>query len=328
MRKVLLSLAAIASTACTDPTGLLRVDVPEAAVRIVRVSTSAQLTSALNAALPGDSIVLAAGTYTGSFVATRPGMSNARIYLIGPRSAVLQNTSVTAATVLKLDGAKYWTLKGFTVSTGLKGVTVWAARRVFIDSLEVKNTGQEAIAMGRFSPAGIIRKNLVHDTGKSAHQFGEGIYIGTSESNWCNFTGCAPDTTDSVQVVRNTIYNAKADLIQVAAGTSAVSVRHNDLNGAGLVSDPSNPGWVLAMGNKMLVDSNTAVDALTYGMKVRRNVPEWGNNNVFKANTMTVGTSDPAILLETAPANGMVVYCDNVRTDAGNGPLSNIACTP
>jgi hypothetical protein len=295
--------------------------------RLVSVSTASQLSSAIANAQSGDLIELAAGTYSGRWTITRSGTATSRIMLCGPRKAILNGGGISAGITLNLSGASYWTLKGFTATNSLKGVVVWGGRANVLDSLEVVQIGQEGIAVGRFSRANIIRNNSVHDTGKYAHQWGEGIYVGTSESNWCNFTNCQPDTSDSNQVVRNSVSATTSDGIQVMAGTTGVLVRGNMIDGAGMVSDPSSPVWVLAMGNDMLVDSNTGTHALTHGMKVRRNQSAWGNKNVFKANTMNVGTSGYAILLETSPAQGMIVKCDNAESNAGSG-LSNIACTP
>jgi hypothetical protein len=47
---------------------------------------------------------------------------------------------------------------------------------------------------------------------------------------------------------------------------------------------------------------------------------------VFVANKMDVGSSGYGIFLETGPADGMVVECSNVATNAGSG-LSNVGCT-
>ena len=294
--------------------------------RLVSVSTAAQLGAAIADAQPGDLIQLAAGTYTGRWKATASGTSSRRIVLCGPRAAILNGGDLSAGITLNLSGASYWILHGFTATNSLKGVVVWGGRGNVLDSLEVTQIGQEGVAVGRFSRSNIIRNNSVHDTGKLVPQWGEGIYVGTSESNWCTFTNCQPDTSDSNQVVRNTVFRTTADGIQVMAGTTGVLVRGNTIDGAGMVSDPSNPVWVLAMGNNMLVDSNTATNALTHGMKVRRNQSAWGNNNVFRANMMNVGSSGYGIILETTPAQGTVVTCDNDARNASSG-LSNVSCT-
>jgi hypothetical protein len=293
--------------------------------RLVSVSTESQLSSAIAGAQPGDLIQLASGTYNGRWTITRSGTPSGRIVLCGPRSAVLNGGDLTAGITLNLSGASYWTLSGFTATNSLKGVVVWNGRANILDSLEVMQIGQEGVAVGRFSRSNIVRNNSVHDTGKQVHQYGEGIYIGTSESNWCNFTNCQPDTSDSNFVYANKVYATGADLIQVMAGTTGVIVRKNHLDGGGIVADASDPVWVLAMGNEMIVDSNTAVNALNNGMKTHRNQSGWGNNITFAANIMSVGTNGYGIFLET-PTGGDVVRCSNVRTDAGN--LSNVACTP
>src|SRR5690348_1301260 len=56
------------------------------------VNDAAGLQSALGKVVPGDVIVLAAGTYRGSFVATRSGAKGNPITLKGPAGAVLTNS--------------------------------------------------------------------------------------------------------------------------------------------------------------------------------------------------------------------------------------------
>ncbi|WP_233595066.1 cellulose binding domain-containing protein [Amycolatopsis sp. WAC 04169] len=58
---------------------------------VVDVGTAAELQAALAAASPGRTIRLAAGTYRGSFVATKPGTAAAPITVTGPSTAVLIN---------------------------------------------------------------------------------------------------------------------------------------------------------------------------------------------------------------------------------------------
>jgi hypothetical protein len=294
--------------------------------RVVNVATAAQLTSAINDALPGDSIALAPGTYNGRWTITRSGTVDARITLSGPRSAILQGPDLTGTGVY-LNGADYWTLSGFTVNKSLASVEMKnGANWNKAISLDVNGPGEAGVVVKQNSSHTVISGNEIHNTGMSSAQFGEGVYIGTTEAQWVNGI---PDHSDSNEVYGNHVYSTTADGIQFMAGTTGTIVRKNTIDGAGMVAiAAAPPHWVLAMGNDALVDSNTAINALTYGMKVRRSstANSWGSNVAFRANTMTSGRTQAAIYLETPPAQGMVVYCDNVRTDTGT--LSNVACTP
>lgn len=299
-----------------------------AATRVVHVSTAAQLTSAKDNAVPGDSIVLASATYSGRWTVTKSGDECHRIYLTGPRTAVLLGPDLTGGTGLYLNGADYWTLDGFTVKKNIAGIALKnGALHNDVLNVRVTGTGQAALVIKQNSSHNRLRFNEADHTGISNPQFGECVYIGTTEGQWVNGE---PDRSDSNEVYGNNLHDCTADEVQSMAGTTGTLIRKNTMDGAGMVAVAgSPPHWVLAMGNEMLVDSNTATNALTQGIKVRRSTTanEWGSNVVFGANTMTMGTkaaSYPAIYLETPPAQGMVVGCDNVRTDPGT--LSNVAC--
>ena len=298
--------------------------------RLVSVSTAAQLSSAVSNARAGDLIRLASGTYSGRWTMTQSGTAAAPIILCGPRTAVLNGGSISKGSGIFLNGTRYWTLSGFTITNALSGISGNNAINNKILSLDVHYVGQAGIHLRVFSKRNLIRDNVIHGTGKYVAQYGEGIYIGTAESQWCAKTNCQPDRSDSNQVIRNAISATTADGIQMMAGTTGGLIRRNTIDGGGMVRISAAPAqWVLVMGNKVLVDSNTAVDALMHGMKVHRSstATAWGNNNVFRANKLDLGSSGYGIYLDTPPANGMIVKCNNWATHTGSG-LSNVPCTP
>jgi hypothetical protein len=88
--------------------GLGATDDPPMAVRTVKVGTSAQLNSALANALPGDHILLANGTYTGSRTLSRAGTAGAPIVV---KSEALLGATLTGT--LTLAGR-------YTIAYGLK----------------------------------------------------------------------------------------------------------------------------------------------------------------------------------------------------------------
>jgi hypothetical protein len=243
---------------------------------------------------------------------------------------VLNGGSISSASGIFLNGASHWILAGFTVTNSLGGVAGNGANDNKIISLEIRDVGEVGIHLREFSKRNLIRDNLIHRTGKYVAQYGEGVYIGTTESQWCVKTNCQPDRSDSNQVVRNVISATTADGIQMMAGTTGGLIRGNTIDGGGMVRISAAPAqWVLVMGNKVLVDSNTAANALTHGMKVHRSATAtaWGDNDVFRANKLDLGTSGYGIYLDSPPANGMIVKCNNSATHAGSG-LSNVPCTP
>ena len=65
---------------------------PDRAERTVEVSNSGELTNALESARPGDRISLTAGRYEGNFELAASGEPEKRIWICGPRAAVIDST--------------------------------------------------------------------------------------------------------------------------------------------------------------------------------------------------------------------------------------------
>src|SRR6266545_1431736 len=103
-----------------------------AATRVVNVSTTAQLTAALQNAAPGDEIRMADGTYAGHFTITRSGTTSAPIVLTGSRAAVIDGQGTSSGRTVQLQ-ADNWRLVGFTVTNGQKGIMALGAHNTVVD---------------------------------------------------------------------------------------------------------------------------------------------------------------------------------------------------
>jgi Right handed beta helix region len=294
------------------------------ALRVVNVNSTTRLSTAIAGALPGDSIVLAPGTYYGFWTLRRSGTECHRVYLTGPRDALLRGSSLGSGSALTLADLKYWTVSGFSVTNSLVGVTVRRASQNIIKGLRVYSVGQAGMHIRENSKHNTVRSNTVDGTGKYRIRYGEGIYLGRDAAQWTNGQ---PDRTDSNLVYGNTLGpRVTADLIDVKSGTTGNIIRKNQGDGSGMVSDPSNPVWVLANGNKLTVDSNIFVNAKTHGIKVRSTDYTWAKGSVVRANTMTVRTIGRAVTVETPNNSYTTVKCNNVRRDTG--VLTNVRCVP
>lgn len=47
---------------------------------------------------------------------------------------------------------------------------------------------------------------------------GEGIYVGSAESDWCDLTGCEPDRSDDNVVEGNVVRTMSAEAVDVKEG--------------------------------------------------------------------------------------------------------------
>ncbi|MDJ0466416.1 right-handed parallel beta-helix repeat-containing protein [Streptomyces sp. H27-C3] len=194
--------------------------VPAKVAPVVDVSTSAELADALAEAAPGQTIKMAPGEYRGAFTTRKAGTAAGPITLTGPRSAVLVNDgpSGEAPTCpeptagwdsgygLWLYSAPYWNLNGFTVKDSKKGVVLDNSHHVRLDGLYVHHVEEEGVHFRRSSADGVIRNSVVEHTGLVKPQYGEGVYLGSANSNWgCHGNSVGVDRSDRILVENNRI---------------------------------------------------------------------------------------------------------------------------
>jgi Periplasmic copper-binding protein (NosD) len=288
------------------------------------VSTVTGLQQALSSARPGATIVLQAGVYLGNFVAATSGTSAAPITLCGNRDAVLEGTSITSGYTLHLDGASWWKLEGFSVEGGQKGVMTDGATHDLIHGLFVHGTGDEGIHLRSFSSDDVVSDNIVRDTGLNAQFFGEGIYVGSANKNWCKYTGCHPDQSNDNVIEDNNIADTTAENIDIKEGTAGGIVKDNTFNGTGMVESAAT-AWVNVKGNDWTIEDNTGTDTIDNGFEVHQVYPGWGIGNIFRHNTAAIEGDGYGIYVQSKDLR-TIVDCNNVVIGPG-ARLSNIPCT-
>lgn len=288
------------------------------------VSTASELSQALSAARPGETIVLEPGVYKGNFVAGTSGTAAAPITLCGSRSSILQGPGINGGYVLHLDHASYWHVEGFTVEGGQKGVVTDGVTHDLIYGLYVHGTGDEAIHLRSFSSYNVVSHNVIRDTGLLVPFFGEGIYVGSANGNWCRYSGCKPDRSDYNRIIDNNIADTTAENIDIKEGTTGGVVSGNILNGTGMVGSAAT-SWVNVKGNDWLIEDNTGTESIDNGFSVHQVYPGWGLDNVFIRNKAIVNGPGFGIYVQSRHL-GTVVACNNVATGAAAG-LTNIGCS-
>jgi hypothetical protein len=296
--------------------------VPVCPTATVSVSTADALKSALTRATPGTVIRLADGTYRGQFRATVAGTALKPIFLCGSSKAILDNGTSSSGVVLALDRAHYWRVLGLTVRNGQKGVMVDRTVGAVLGGLTVTRIGHEGIHLRRFSTDNLVVGNTVSYVGRTVASYGEGVYVGSAQSNWCNLTACVPDRSDRNVIANNTIHHTTAEAVDLKEGTSSGTVSGNSFNGYGMTAADS---WVDAKGNDWLISGNIGVNASRDGFQTHRILTGWGTRNRFVGNTATVNGSGYGVALTPVAAN--LVTCDNVVKNAPKG-LANVACQP
>jgi parallel beta-helix repeat protein len=285
------------------------------------VRTATELEAALAAATPGTSIILAPGVYTGNFVATASGTATDPISLCGSTASILDGGDLSKGYVFHLDGASYWHLQGFTVQNGQKGVMADGTVGSVIEGLTVTQIGEEGIHLRKDSTDNTVTGNTVNHTGVYKAKFGEGIYIGTAQSNWCDITACKPDNSDRNIIENNVISDTGAENVDIKEGTTGGILRGNSFDGTGMTGADS---WVDVKGNGWTIDDNRGVNSPNDGFQTHQILDGWGTDNVFSNNTAAV--NGPGYGIASRPALGNIVECNNTVTGAASG-VSNIPCT-
>ncbi|MGD8194300.1 right-handed parallel beta-helix repeat-containing protein [Herbiconiux sp. P18] len=288
------------------------------------VSTSSQLQTALDDATPGAVIMLSPGQYPGNFTATTSGTAEAPIRLCGGSDSVLDGGRIDDGYVLHLDAVSNWEVSGFAIRNGQKGLMADGTTDTLIQGLTVSNIGDEAIHLRGFSSDNTVSGNTISDTGQRKPQFGEGVYIGTAESNWCDITDCDPDASDRNIISDNTFRATTAENIDIKEGTTGGEVSRNTFDGSALVEDDGD-SWVDVKGNDWVIENNIGTDSPQDGFQVHEIVDGWGTRNVFRANVAQV--DGPGFGYSITPERENVVECSNSASGAGEG-LSNMDCTP
>ena len=297
---------------------------PCSAAGSVSVSSASELTRALAAARPGEEIVLAAGTYDGNFTASHSGTSAAPVTLCGPRSAVLDGGSISRGYTLHLDHASWWRVEGFTVEGGQKGVMVDGSDYDLIYGLFVHSTGDEAIHLREFSSHDTVSHCMVRDTGLLVQFYGEGIYVGSANKNWCRYTNCQPDASDYDVITGNNIAGTTAENIDIKEGTTGGQITGNNFDGIGMVASAAT-AWVNVKGNDWTITGNTGVNSIKDGFQVHQVYPGWGIGNVFRGNDAQVDGPGHGFFVQNSRLR-TTVACDNDVSGAALG-FSTIACT-
>ncbi|MDY7528411.1 MULTISPECIES: right-handed parallel beta-helix repeat-containing protein [unclassified Cryobacterium] len=312
---------ASASPAATAPTR--NAGCPTSAATVI-VTSAAELTRALDHPQPGTVIQLADGVYSGNFTASGRGSAALPITLCGTKSSVLDGGDDRHGYVLHLQDAAFWVLDGFTVRNGQKGVMLDGTSNTVLQNLTVQHVGDEAIHLRAFSSDNTLVGNTISDTGLFKRKFGEGIYVGTAESNWCTISNCAPDTSDRNVITGNTISGTTAESVDIKEGTTGGTLNQNTFDGSMIVQSAAN-AWVNVKGNNWTIDSNTGTNSPQDGFQTHEILDGWGTGNIFRNNTANV--NGPGYGFALTPVRGNIVECGAQSSNAQHG-LSNVPCTP
>ncbi|MEV0752899.1 right-handed parallel beta-helix repeat-containing protein [Streptosporangium sp. NPDC050280] len=290
------------------PLGKGLVECPEATVT---VADATELAEALEAVEPGAVIRLEPGVYSGRFVAAVSGTEAEPIFVCGPPEAIIDGGGIKKGYAFHLNEVDHWRLVGFTVRNSQKGVMADRTGNTIIQQLTVHHIGDEAIHLRNFSSDNTVQYCMIYATGLRREKFGEGVYLGTAESNWAAFSGGQMDRSDR-NTVRGNVIRATAEAIDIKEGTSDGHIVDNIFDGSKLGGHKHNDSWVDVKGNGYLIRGNTGSQSNGDGFQTHKIVNGWGTGNVFQANTIDLGGSGGFGINDTVGGN--TITCDNKVT--------------
>ena len=289
----------------------------------VTVSTRAQLLSAISAATSGTVIVLRPGSYGSDYVVRTRASASAPMWICGPRSAVLSRETGKGYGV-RFDGASNVVLAGLTVREVQKGISAQRSSHLTIADLRVERIGEEAIHLKNQTTDSTVIGNSIDTTGLLTKNYGEGVYIGTAQGNWCVYNDCLPDASDRNVVAFNTIRGTTAEAIEAKAGTNDGTMWRNTMDGASISADDAD-SLVQVMGSGWVVAGNRGAHAPEDAIQVwNTDGGRYGLDNVVYANAVSDSLRGYVARLPFVES-GNVVGCDNVAAGTALG-MSNKTC--
>jgi hypothetical protein len=297
------------------------------------------LRAALASATPGTVIRLADGEYQFKprLVASASGTAEAPITLRGSRAAVLRTKNASGDYGLHVTG-DHWRIEGITVAHATKGIVLDGSVGTVIDGVEVYDIGDEAVHFRTCSSDGVLRSSHIHDTGRNSAQYGEGVYVGSANSNWDKYQ-CTDstegvdegDNTERVLVEDNLFEDITAEGADLKEGTDSGIVRRNVFRRTGLSGQNSADSAIDAKGNGWVIEDNVvsgtdatwdddgvaAPSEFADGYQAHSVYEGYGSGNVFRRNR--VEGEIPGFGIGLYPEADNVVTCDNSAPGAGLG---------
>jgi hypothetical protein len=318
----------------------------------VLVNTVQQIRDALASATPRAVIRVADGEYEFKprLVASASGTADAPITLTGSRQVVFRTKNASGDYGLSITG-DHWLVRGITVAHASKGIVLDGSVGTVLDSVEVFDIGDEAVHFRACSSDGVLRNSSIHDTGRNSPQYGEGVYVGSANSNWSKYQ-CTDereqqsigDNTERVLIEDNTFADITAEGADLKEGTDSGTLRRNVFRRTGTSGQNSADSAVDAKGNNWVIEDNSVSESETPwdddgvarpsefadGYQAHSVYDGYGTGNTFRGNQV-IGAI-PGFGIGLYPAAGNVVACDNTAPDAALGLVGDrskpVACQP
>jgi hypothetical protein len=303
----------------------------------------------IDAAQPGDTVQLAAGTYAQNVRSVRSGLAGSPITLRGPREAVVTGCGCGADgnRIVEINHS-FITVDGFTID-GLwrapgSSASDYRDKLLYvlgkqarspggpaaIDGLRVvnlalKNAGGECLRLRYFVKNAEVAFNTITTCGVVDFRFGgggkngEAIYVGTSNTQWADGKNpnANPDESTNNWIHHNGIDTDGNECVDLKEGTYDNIIENNDCTGQ---RDPDSGGFD-SRGDKNVFRYNTVYSNTGAGVRLGGCSPspdcprQYGLENDVYENTIS-NNAYGAIKVMFCPQRKI---CGNVLAGNGSG---------
>jgi MYXO-CTERM domain-containing protein len=205
-----------------------------AAAAIVNVGPGDDVEAAINAAQPGDEIVLADGEYmlTERFGFAVAGNEGAPIVIRAADGASpLLHRPNADQNIVDIDSATWVEIRGIRFQGGSAGVRISAADHLTIEDCEIFGTNDVAL---RANDGGVTYESLhiVHNHIHDTNNTGEGMYLG------CNDDGCR--VANSI-IERNWVHHTNQATVSQGDGIELKEGSHDNVIRDNVIHDTNYP---------------------------------------------------------------------------------------
>jgi hypothetical protein len=268
---------------------------------------------ALVDARPGDTVAVAAGTYTEGIHSIRPGRPGAPIRLLGEGARIAGATGANILVEITHDDIE---VRGFDLSKARSLLWIAGASRVRVISNTLHDAGGECVRLRGGSVDNEIGGNRIERCGQAGFvpggpdAAGEGIYIGTATAR----AGGVPDASNG-NWIHDNVVSAPAECVDIAEHALGNRIEANTCGGA---QDPAG-GGIGVRGNANVVRANVVTGGKGGGIRLGGERGSDGVNNVVVGNRVT-GNAGFGLLVQRRPQSAI---CGNA-VDGNAAGTSNV----
>lgn len=259
--------------------------------RNINVSNIEELCYAVKNAMPGDTILVAAGTYDYStyqeIEASADGTKDTPITIKAAdekNPPVIKGANYESGYVLHITG-DYWIIENLNITSSQKGIVIDNSNYTVIRNCDIGNTGSEAVAIRDGSSHCLVQNCNIHDSGIVTPGYGEGVYIGSSYTVSGFDYKCDYNTVDKC-----TFKNVAAEHIDVKEYTTGTEISNCTFYGDGISGANYAGSFIDIAGNECYVHDNIGYRNnnanVVAAFEIHKQVEGWGNNNKFENNTL------------------------------------------